>query len=119
MIQLDLRTPEAETGGTVAGTVSWSAEGRAPEAIEVALRYRTEGRGTEDSRRVAEQRHELDAAGFGSLPTISFRLDVPPEGPVSYDGDLIRVIWEVTARLDIPWARDEKHEVAVWVGPAR
>ena len=36
---------------------------------------------------------------------------IPLDAPCTYDGQLIRVKWRVEARLDLPWASDERMDV--------
>jgi hypothetical protein len=85
----------AECGGPVLGGVSWTGNGKF-ERVGVVLRYRTEGRGDVDADVVA--RYELGTAESGQT---RFRLDVPPLGPVTYHGRLLRVLWQVAVYLPV------------------
>jgi len=44
-------------------------------------------------------------------------LQVPPIGPISYDGYFIRVKWQLSARTDIKLAIDQLTEAEVLVVP--
>jgi hypothetical protein len=83
----------AECGGAVTGTASWSGN-RGHRPVAVVLRYRTQGRGDTDSAIVA--RADLGAAESGRA---RFRLEVPVAGPVSYNGQLIRLLWQVAVQI--------------------
>ena len=109
-----------EPGGTVTGRVELpGVEGTNPKVerireVRVVLRYRTEGRGDTDS-------WTSDPVGFpvavdGSL-NAEFTLDVPDDAPVSYDGSLLRLIWEVEARTNLRMRIDKKASAPVVVVP--
>lgn len=84
---------QAECGGAVTGTASWSGN-RGNRPVAVVLRYRTQGRGDTDSAVVA--RAELGVAESGQA---RFHLDVPIAGPVSYNGQLVRLLWQVAVQI--------------------
>lgn len=114
-LQLQLEDHVAEPGGAFAGTVSYAASVRGARAIRLTLRFRTEGRGTDDEAVLTE--HELALDPSGGLTSTGFVLPVPRIAPISYDGSLIRIIHEVEARLDVKMARDVKVEQRVLVVP--
>ena len=71
----------------------------------------TEGRGTTDDLEVYE--HTIaDPSVEGS---VDFEFVIPLDAPCTYDGQLIRVKWRVEARLDLPWASDERMDVPIAV----
>ncbi|RME94610.1 MAG: hypothetical protein D6766_05370 [Verrucomicrobia bacterium] len=76
-------------GETLRGAAGWQWD-QAPESAEVRLYWRTEGKGVPDVSVVAvvpfEQLAARDARPF------EFRL---PEGPYSFSGRLISLIWGV------------------------
>ncbi len=82
--------------------------------IRLQLRYRTEGRGTTFTE-IADE-GECEADEFGRI-NATFELQVPRDGPISYDGSLIRVIWEIEVRVDIKRGFDTKDEIPVLVLP--
>lgn len=81
-------------------------------SIQLVLRMYTEGRGDTDRRDVTNQNFDLEAHGGLNA---TFSLLVPETSPVSYDGTLMRVMYEIEARVDLKFARDEKsaHQVLV------
>jgi hypothetical protein len=81
-------------GDPVTGTATWSGNDRGREVV-AALYLRTEGRGDLDTLVVARAR--LGKAPGGEA---NFSLPVPIEGPVTYHGSLLRVMWHVA--LTIP-----------------
>jgi hypothetical protein len=85
-VRLDHRV--VECGGTVAGTVRWTGNRRG-EPIVATLRYGVSGRGDPDGAEVARVHVGLDEAGQAGL-----RLEVPTQGPVTYNGQLLRVRWQ-------------------------
>jgi len=104
VIEIDLVTDVVECGDTVAAVARWAPEEKPPRGIDVELTYHTEGRGDTDRKVVARARHDVtEGESGGELPV---ELTVPLEGPITYDGRLIRVIWSVTASLDMRMARD-------------
>ena len=46
-----------------------------------------------------------------------FDFTIPLTGPLSYDGKLFRVVWEVVGRADLPFAIDEVETKAFTVMP--
>jgi hypothetical protein len=87
--RLDLQTNVVECGGALVGTVSWTGNVR-HSGLAVVLRFRTQGRGDVDSAEAA--RFDL---GSGEAGEARFQLDVPAVGPVTYNGQLLRVLWQV------------------------
>lgn len=85
-------------GDEVAGKASWHLE-EAPESVEVRLYWETQGKGDRDVDVVASESTgggEREGsfqrlAGDGELP-FRFRL---PEGPYSFSGKLISLLWGV------------------------
>lgn len=72
-------------------------------AVRVGLYMFTQGRGDEDSWRSDEIEAPVDEHGMASAP---FRLPVPHDMPISYDGALIRVRWQIEVRTDRKMALD-------------
>ncbi len=84
-------------------------------AVRIALRMTTEGRGDEDRKDYATQELEVDDYGMASGEV---RLNVPTDAPISYDGALIRIRWNIEARTDIKFGVDQKSSAPVLVVPA-
>jgi hypothetical protein len=112
----------AEIGATFRGLIS-----RAPvdgetndqtlgkvRAVRIALNYATSGRGDVDSKSHAMVEFPVDEYG---LVSAEFSLAVPADGPISYDGGLIRVGWFIETRTDRQLASDDKLSIDVLVIP--
>ena len=103
MIQIALERYEVELGDVLRGTATWMPEaGESPRTFYVKLRWRTEGRGTTQEATLWEQR----ATPTGAPIQIPFAVPLPLDGPPSYDGNLIRIIWELVAGLDVAMRAD-------------
>lgn len=91
-------------GDTILGLANWSCD-EPPEAVEVRLFWRTEGKGTTNAEVV-------DTIRFDRPPAVEsqiFEFKAPP-GPHSYDGSMLGIVWSLemiikpgdhTDRLDI------------------
>jgi hypothetical protein len=77
-------------------------------SVTVSIGWHTEGRGDRDEGTVWEsQVHEGEIpAGEMELP---FRAELP-DGPMSYAGQYINILWEVAAQIDLAWKRDPTAE---------
>ena len=117
MIELVLDTIVAALGETVRGQVQWDPNAKPPDAVVVELGFHTEGRGSEDRGVVAGTERTFAGDPTTIAPWLQFELTIPHDAPVSYDGNLIRVLWWVEARLDVPWARDPKASESIQVLP--
>ena len=116
MMQIALDRYEVELGDVVRGSATWTPEaGESPRAFYVKLRWRTEGRGTPHEATLWEQR----ATPTGAPPQIPFAVPLPTDWPPSYDGSLIRIIWEVVAGLDIALRADPTEKEVFSVAPRR
>ena len=106
-------------GDTVAGEISWRPEEETRvKGLRVELLWRTEGRGDSDDAVVARFDGDIgETVGVTGI-TVPFSLTLPREGPMSYDGQIIRILWTVRARADIPWGIDVKAERNIHIGPA-
>ena len=82
--------------------------------VRLVLRVYTEGRGTVDKRDVSTAQFDLESHGGLNA---SFSLAVPATSPISYDGALMRVKYEIEARVDLKLARDDKYTRQVLVVP--
>lgn len=116
MIDIELSEDVVRVGEAVQGVVTWPGVEKQPKQVTATLRWYTEGRGNQDRAEVdtVTQRLEGPTAGLSSL---TFSLTVPSDGPVNYDGMMIRLRWEVNVELDIPWGRDVDAQAEVWVLP--
>ena len=109
MIRVALSEQKVRNGEHVKGSVTFEGT-KTPRAIEVVCRWRIEGRG--------RSREEVVGRAESQAMTVPFDFEIPKEGPLTYDGKLLRVIWEVAANADLPMARDES-DVATFTVVAR
>lgn len=119
-IGIELDENIAEVGAPLSGRIlrhpdadGITAKSKARE-IRLSLQYETSGRGSTDAKAVSTQHIACDSHGGVNA---SFSFTVPSDGPISYDGSLIRIRWSIEARLDLKLARDPKLEVPVLVIP--
>jgi hypothetical protein len=91
MIRLGLRENihAFSPGEAIAGAVLWELP-QAPQLAEVRLLWFTRGKGTEDGETVATVKFDSPLAG----DTRQFSIPAP-NGPYSFSGTLIAVIWAV------------------------
>jgi hypothetical protein len=97
-------------GEKVHGKLQWDFD-FAPERIQLQLGWKTEGKGTEDSETVGTET-VVNPTSQGSKEFL-FEL---PEGPYSFSGRLISLIWYVRASLE---PESEEHRVEIVVSPSR
>lgn len=105
-ITLNNNRREYAPGEHVEGTVRWGSGG-VPDGLVVALLYRTEGKGTQDTSHV----EEVDVSTASALGEHGFRFKVP-EFPYTFDGTLISLRWFVEAST-----ADETVEEPITVSP--
>ncbi len=121
-LDVDLDHPVAEVGGVFRGRIHRAGRvddlvertNRRVRAIELSLRYRAEGVGITDRATAATVQFPVDDYGRAGG---RFELPVPGGDPISYDGALFRVRWEIEARVDTRWAFDPKTTIPVLVIP--
>ena len=93
MIELSLDQWEIEAGSTLIVRARRKSDAGKPwGALQVKIGWRTEGRGNVDRKTVYQTRQDL------ASDECAIALPIPLEGPLSFDGKLIRIIWEVAAR---------------------
>lgn len=117
MIRIQIPSEQVEVGSALKGQVTWTPEKESkPRGLRVTLGWRTEGRGN-TKEGTCDETERTDIAP-GSTVTLPFEFHVPIDEPVSYDGKLMKIIWEITVQVDLPFARDEieKREIRVVPG---
>lgn len=119
MIDIQISQTQIEIGEQVKAQVSWQVDGRQPDGVTIEVGWRTEGRGTVNEGVVGKHAVEISDDDSFAAPWKGIETTIPLDAPVSYDGDLIRILWAVHVRLDIPWAKDEKAEEQFRVLPRR
>jgi len=116
MIRIQMPSEQVEVGSSLKGQVTWTPEKESkPRGLRVTLGWRTEGRGNKKEG-TCDETERTDIAP-GSTVTLPFEFHVPIEGPVSYDGKLMKIIWEIMVRADLPFARDEIEKKEIRVVP--
>ncbi len=111
-MRVTLDAPVTECGEVLAGTATWGPLAQVPRRLVVRLCWVAEGQGDTHRRHLAQV--AFDGSPSGSEP---FELAVPPEGPITYDGNLFKVRWEVELRLDRRLRADPSVAVPVTVLP--
>lgn len=107
---------DLETGETLHGVLTWIPEKDGNiKGIAVSFGWRTEGRGDTTSDRVATMALAGGPVHAGQAVRCPFALPVPVLAPPSYDGSILRIIWELAIAIDIPWAIDARTTVPVQV----
>lgn len=89
MIYLQLNDHCVEVGTKLTGSCLWTpdaTEGNKP--LKLMIGWRTEGRGTVDQETLYETEVQPSVRSH-------FSCQIPVGGPVSYDGQLLRIIWEI------------------------
>jgi hypothetical protein len=94
MINIQLKDTVIEVGQTLSGNCIWKGE-KIPREVTLKVGWRTEGRGTVDSETIYTN-------AFSGTNSFSFSCKLPGLGPVSYDGEILRIIWEVTTESKFP-----------------
>ena len=110
MIRLGIRENKTtfRPGETIAGAVLWELE-KVPALAEVRLIWFTRGKGTEDGATV--ETVTFDAAPAADTREFSF---AAPNGPYSYSGTLIALIWAVEF---VPKPGSEFQRVEITIAP--
>lgn len=118
MITIQLDETTVSPGARVKGSAVWTPDRQvSPRELRISAEWRTEGRGSTSSGKGGELRFPAGPQGFMPPVQLPFELVLPPDGPLSYDGKLIRVIWELVVRVDLPWASDEVARQTLQVVP--
>ena len=117
-LSMELDDEVAVVGGAFSGRLirehDGTEKGLRARAVRLSLKFSTEGRG--DTHQKTLHTFEFPLGDDGRLDE-SFVFEVPADAPISYDGSLIRVVWEIEARIDLKLARDPKTERTVLVVP--
>jgi len=120
MLKFRVDRSQLTLGETVRGQGTWTAEKDvSPRSVTLRVGWRTAGRGTPQTGFFFEKRVEPGPVRAGQTVDIDFECRLPDQAPVSYEGKLIRVLWEVSIQVDLPWAFDENGAELIHVGPRR
>lgn len=114
MIDLRLVRDEVPAGGAVEAQILWTPHKQTqPKKAIAKLQWRTEGRGSSDTQVVEQIQLDTHLFTRGVPSQIPIRLSVPSAGPISYNGSLIRIIWEVSLYVDLPGLFNNDRETQV------
>lgn len=102
MIRLTLDKKGYMPGDKLTGTMEWSNDGTVPKTVGVRLGWHTRGKGDMDSDVVEEIPFTPAASGNQRFSCTL------PEGPYSFYGTLISLIWEVEGYMDDGMMSKEK-----------
>ncbi len=91
MIDIHLNEITLEVGDRVLGSCLWtpSPQENTKQSLQLTVGWRTEGRGDKDQETLYETIVKPSTKCY-------FDCKIPQAGPVTYDGQLIRIIWEVS-----------------------
>lgn len=93
MLRISLRETALSPGAYLEGTCQWLPDpDEKNKKARLMVGWRTEGRGDVDRATIYEQEIFRDSV-------TPFTCQIPLTGPYSYDGQLLRIIWEVTAEV--------------------
>lgn len=109
MITIQLEQDVVTVGDRISGHLTYP-DTPIPQQVTIQLYWYTEGRGTRDTGTV--QTITLTPKEFDPGYPIGFSLDVPSDGPVTYNGSLLRILWEVRAVMKYPGWRPRKEKTA-------
>jgi hypothetical protein len=109
MIHLKLDKEEYSLGDLVSGNFSFEPENSTKvKKVVVSCGWKTEGRGNEDKYHYSQQDFMPSDIDVTQPFSSEFALPIPQEGPCSYEGFLLRVVWHIELQIVIPWAKDLK-----------
>ena len=116
MIKVELSKTELRGGEKLSGRAVWNGEStKNARKILVEVRRVISGRGVK-LEEIVDSTTKLDVPS-GSQVTVPFEFEIPGLGPPTHDGKLLSISWNVTARVDLPFAIDEVESATVIVRP--
>ncbi len=95
MISIELKQNQVSPGQILRGDCYWQTNSdKEFQPATLKIGWRTEGRGSVDKDQFSQK------IKLASLVSVPFEYEIPLNGPLSYDGQLIRIIWEVVVQTD-------------------
>ena len=113
-LRIELERDSVENGDPVRGRVQWMSTGKEPRKIVLVCRWRITGKANSHEENLSEKIEHVDGR---SQATIPFDVTIPTHGPLTYDGQLFGVVWEIVATADLPMAFDEEEKKVFTVKP--
>lgn len=104
-------------GNVIRGEVRVESDGPLEcRAVRCVVGWHTEGRGDRDEGVAAAMTlHDGPLNGNRSFP---FEASIPVNGPISYQGHYINIVWSAKAVIDLAWKKDPVSEAQFVVLPA-
>lgn len=104
MIDIQLDDTQLGWGDRLSGQFIWQPDNpdKIPKSADVSINWFTEGRGTGDRQTVEKQ--PLDPQKLLDFKTrpFPFTFTIPREAPMTYDGYLFRLMWELEVKIVFP-----------------
>ncbi|MEO1377704.1 MAG: hypothetical protein AAFW70_26175 [Cyanobacteria bacterium J06635_10] len=106
MINLAMNSESLEVGSELTGSCIWIPDTQEKnKPLILTIGWRTEGRGNVDKEVLYETEVKPSQRAY-------FRCKIPMAGPISYDGELLRIIWEIIV-IRKQWIRGNKLKTQV------
>lgn len=104
MIDLRLDCSLCRAGDRLSGQFIWQPDdpSKPPKDARVNLAWFTEGRGSRDRLVVEHWQIPLEKLSQLQQRPHLFNLTIPPDVPITYDGYLFRLMWEVEVQIIFP-----------------
>lgn len=104
MINIQLDDTKLRWGDVLSGQFIWQPDkpDKIPKAAAVSINWFTEGRGSRDRQTVEKQ--PLDPQKLLDFQTrpFPFSFTIPRKTPLTYDGYLFRLMWELEVNIVFP-----------------
>ncbi|OKH12917.1 hypothetical protein [[Limnothrix rosea] IAM M-220] len=104
MIDLQLEQSQIALSYPIVGEFTWQPDNpdKAPKSAEVFVAWMTAGRGSRDRQIVATQPIKPERLLKYRQRPFEFSLDIPNDAPLTYNGHLFRLMWEVKVQIVFP-----------------
>ncbi len=86
------------------------------QAVRCVIGWHTEGRGDRDEGTAWSK--TLHTGPLNGQHTFPFEAVLPIDGPISYSGHYVNIVWTVTSVIELAWKKDPQAEVRFFVLPA-
>ena len=115
--QITLENDVAEIGGAFEGQVTYNPPPKLAQSVRqllLTLDFQTSGDNFTDQISAFTTPIETDSLGNVNQ---TFTLPVTEDDPISYNGKIIEISWQITATADLAYKRDVKNSISVLVLP--
>ena len=120
MIEIQLDQTSISVGDELSGSFIWQpTNNKNPRNAKISIRWYTEGRGSRDSQTVNQIKMDSITISSSQGEPIPFGMEVPYQSPITYNGSLLRVIWELEVRVGVSgmMPRNDKQKIQFQVNP--